>query len=123
MSGRRSTGASISPLVIGECLQGAPGWGLYGELTGTQSRLRGDSTRAAADRCAAMAIRISDRAMPMTIRSEGAAWLNCRWKRARSEEHTSELQSLMRSSYAVFCLKKKTNTKNTSTPTHCVKSH
>src|SRR3546814_9636206 len=31
---------------------------------------------------------------------------------ARSEEHTSELQSLMRSSYAVFCLKKKTHTKN-----------
>src|SRR3546814_4172288 len=27
---------------------------------------------------------------------------------ARSEEHTSELQSLMRLSYAVFCLKKKT---------------
>src|SRR3546814_4514347 len=31
----------------------------------------------------------------------------------RSEEHTSELQSLMRISYAVFCLKKKT--KNTTT--------
>src|SRR3546814_5777685 len=32
----------------------------------------------------------------------------------RSEEHTSELQSLMRSSYAVFCLKKKKNiTENT----------
>src|SRR3546814_3609391 len=29
------------------------------------------------------------------------------WARARSEEHTSELQSLMRISYAVFCLKKK----------------
>src|SRR3546814_3111501 len=28
----------------------------------------------------------------------------------RSEEHTSELQSLMRISYAVFCLKKKNNT-------------
>src|SRR3546814_1877956 len=28
---------------------------------------------------------------------------------ARSEEHTSELQSLMRISYAVFCLKNKTN--------------
>src|SRR3546814_5015024 len=28
-------------------------------------------------------------------------------RRDRSEEHTSELQSLMRSSYAVFCLKKK----------------
>src|SRR3546814_10466867 len=33
---------------------------------------------------------------------------------ARSEEHTSELQSLMRISYAVFCLKKKTHT---DTPT------
>src|SRR3546814_4968745 len=30
---------------------------------------------------------------------------------SRSEEHTSELQSLMRISYAVFCLKKKTTTK------------
>src|SRR3546814_4700517 len=29
---------------------------------------------------------------------------------SRSEEHTSELQSLMRISYAVFCLKKKKNT-------------
>src|SRR3546814_3868740 len=29
--------------------------------------------------------------------------------KARSEEHTSELQSLMRISYAVFCLKKKSN--------------
>src|SRR3546814_7956475 len=37
---------------------------------------------------------------------------------ARSEEHTSELQSLMRNSYAVFCLKKKkknTNTQNDDT--------
>src|SRR3546814_9417057 len=31
---------------------------------------------------------------------------------ARSEEHTSELQSLMRISYAVFCLKKKTKKKS-----------
>src|SRR3546814_6946457 len=35
---------------------------------------------------------------------------NTRRQRKRSEEHTSELQSLMRISYAVFCLKKK-NTK------------
>src|SRR3546814_3544176 len=34
-----------------------------------------------------------------------------RRKHARSEEHTSELQSLMRISYAVFCLKKKKNTR------------
>src|SRR3546814_8457200 len=30
----------------------------------------------------------------------------------RSEEHTSELQSLMRNTYAVFCLKKKNNNKH-----------
>src|SRR3546814_7776709 len=35
-------------------------------------------------------------------------------KAARSEEHTSELQSLMRISYAVFCLKKKTPNKQHS---------
>src|SRR3546814_3691979 len=33
----------------------------------------------------------------------------------RSEEHTSELQSLMRISYAVFCLKKKTNKQKNQT--------
>src|SRR3546814_968446 len=36
----------------------------------------------------------------------------------RSEEHTSELQSLMRISYAVFCLQKKTNTPITTPPPH-----
>src|SRR3546814_2713408 len=35
-------------------------------------------------------------------------------RRPRSEEHTSELQSLMRISYAVFCLKKKKNTQYTN---------
>src|SRR3546814_4519400 len=35
----------------------------------------------------------------------------------RSEEHTSELQSLMRISYAVFCLKKKKRTKTTKIKT------
>src|SRR3546814_2367875 len=34
-------------------------------------------------------------------------------QRMRSEEHTSELQSLMRNSYAVFCLKKKQQQVNT----------
>src|SRR3546814_6989315 len=36
---------------------------------------------------------------------------------SRSEEHTSELQSLMRISYAVFCLKKKTKNKQPKQPT------
>src|SRR3546814_6493600 len=38
----------------------------------------------------------------------------CRSRGCRSEDHTSELQSLMRTSYAVFCLKKK-NIKNRKT--------
>src|SRR3546814_3373048 len=40
----------------------------------------------------------------------------------RSEEHTSELQSLMRISYAVFCLKTKKKYNKTSqiNPTHCI---
>src|SRR3546814_4780478 len=37
-------------------------------------------------------------------------------RRSRSEEHTSELQSLMRISYAVFCLKKKNQKSITSQP-------
>src|SRR3546814_2529640 len=38
---------------------------------------------------------------------------------ARSEEHTSELQSLMRISYAVFCLKKKKPHHKTRQPSQC----
>src|SRR3546814_9790239 len=38
--------------------------------------------------------------------------------RSRSEEHTSELQSLMRIPYAVFCLKKKTTTKKLKSSNH-----
>src|SRR3546814_2751813 len=39
------------------------------------------------------------------VRRPTRAKMRCHW--SRSEEHTSELQSLMRISYAVFCLKKK----------------
>src|SRR3546814_9800869 len=44
-----------------------------------------------------------------------------RGDRGRSEEHTSELQSLMRISYAVFCLKKNSNMKQRSTQTTSIK--
>src|SRR3546814_6251923 len=40
-------------------------------------------------------------------------WTDPKMAAHRSEEHTSELQSLMRISYAVLCLKKKKNTKKT----------
>src|SRR3546814_5530912 len=44
----------------------------------------------------------------------GSMRVRARWhvEDQRSEEHTSELQSLMRISYAVFCLKKKKKTNN-----------
>src|SRR3546814_9946882 len=48
---------------------------------------------------------LQEEAAEMTIQSGRTG--RAHW---RSEEHTSELQSLMRISYAVFCLKKKNNT-------------
>src|SRR3546814_7416890 len=45
-------------------------------------------------------ITVPDGTTAITIGTDGTV--------SRSEEHTSELQSLMRNSYAVFCLKKKT---------------
>src|SRR3546814_1806435 len=48
---------------------------------------------------------------PEPITTAVVTFAGARWRMARddrSEEHTSELQSLMRISYAVFCLKKKT---------------
>src|SRR3546814_7861174 len=49
------------------------------------------------------------RAARSTLETRLFPLLPCAWRAAahRSEEHTSELQSLMRISYAVFCLKKK----------------
>src|SRR3546814_1011026 len=46
------------------------------------------------------------RLFPQPLRAKAAR----RRQQVRSEEHTSELQSLMRISYAVFCLKKNTTT-------------
>src|SRR3546814_2648849 len=64
-----------------------------GEAEYLQVRRPGDAGRQPCDR---MPVHRDDR------RPAG------RLSRSRSEEHTSELQSLMRISYAVFCLKKKT---------------
>src|SRR3546814_1784552 len=66
-----------------------------------------------------------DRPKPMMHRPKPAtahssirpAWRCTGW-RDRSEEHTSELQSLMRNSYAVFCLKKKMTQSDHSTTPH-----
>src|SRR3546814_1962881 len=70
--------------------------------------------RCAASRCARL---LTDRrtarqqnCFNMTMKGSNAA----RRSRPRSEEHTSELQSLMRISYAVFCLKKTYHTPKTT---------
>src|SRR3546814_10574524 len=68
------------------------------------SRQADDCRRAGAERAA---------------QREVSAMQACHADNNRSEEHTSELQSLMRISYAVFCLKKKTKT----TTTHTNKIH
>src|SRR3546814_7328879 len=55
--------------------------------------------------------RVQSTAIPLSMTAAPLAARPARVERAvavRSEEHTSELQSLMRISYAVFCLKKKT---------------
>src|SRR3546814_1557880 len=55
-------------------------------------------------------------------KASGIAW---QIVAVRSEEHTSELQSLMRTSYAVFCLKKNpyTNIYRSQTHTNALKQH
>src|SRR3546814_3165068 len=64
--------------------------------------------------CGTMECRISP--PPPGCHSARLGWSRrprtCRHDPPRSEEHTSELQSLMRISYAVFCLKKKTEQTN-----------
>src|SRR3546814_9273622 len=54
-------------------------------------------------------------------RRDGGRGRHCQC--ARSEEHTSELQSLMRISYAVFCLKKKIKKKEKNTKHHRRENH
>src|SRR3546814_6252118 len=67
---------------------------------------RGDNLQATLERIA-LDIGSSSAALDSRIREGSHLWID------RSEEHTSELQSLMRHSYAVFCLKnRKKNKKN-----------
>src|SRR3546814_9495142 len=101
---RRSAGGAVSGLALGLSL--AIGIELlpYLGLTAAITSLFWVADRAEAPRMAAFG-----------AASAGAAALSlmlfippdARWLGLRSEEHTSELQSLMRISYAVFCLKKK----------------
>src|SRR3546814_3606185 len=100
----------------GESLVGAASRPLAGvdHRAARQRRAAGDrsSTGHAAvcvDRPAGLDVRQPCRPSSSALAAAGRAVFP-----ARSEEHTSELQSLMRISYAVFCLKKKKNKKKKS---------
>src|SRR3546814_10653906 len=83
----------------------------------------GGSRRHAHAFCTSATMRASSpdsySSMVMSQPPISSPWMNSCGKVGRSEEHTSELQSLMRISYAVFCLKKKIiyNTHTISCPT------
>src|SRR3546814_8267152 len=67
-------------------------------------------------------VHLAARALAVGAQPPAAVLRGWRDRQPRSEEHTSELQSLMRISYAVFCLKKKTNNIQTI-PAHAHKRH
>src|SRR3546814_4735787 len=69
------------------------------------------SFRGANDARVQPAIRAASRLSVARAAVRPECWQQRSLRSCRSEEHTSELQSLMRNSYAVFCLKKK-NKKN-----------
>src|SRR3546814_5118219 len=88
---------------------GAPNGDLYVDV---QVRPHPIFQREGDDLYCEVPIRFSQAALGATINVptlDGTAEIRVPEETQRSEEHTSELQSLMRISYAVFCLKKKKN--------------
>src|SRR3546814_5858890 len=74
--------------------------------------LKRKHTAAEAARPVASGIEVEQLSFNYVITGDDPAWRPLRAFDDRSEEHTSELQSLMRISYAVFCLKKKQKINN-----------
>src|SRR3546814_3117287 len=89
---------AVPALARGDGAAEAVGFGLF-DRGGDDG---GGGIRGAARQC-------GDRQWQRRSRDEPGAALGGAGAGGRSEEHTSELQSLMRISYAVFCLKKKKN--------------
>src|SRR3546814_4078352 len=90
--------------------------GRGGPISVERLRLNLPVTRAFIDACAEAGIPENGDYNGASIEGASPLQFNTRYGRrqsaaVRSEEHTSELQSLMRISYAVFCLKKKNTTR------------
>src|SRR3546814_10801680 len=89
------------------------------DIEGSKVRVAGRIQIAALKRLGGVAVSIPSgesytslqRGLVDTVAMNDPAFLIFKLQDIRSEEHTSELQSLMRISYAVFCLKKKTHNK------------
>src|SRR3546814_8796276 len=97
------TGLPIQPY-IGVGIGGAKLFA--GDVISGTTSISGRDTRFAYQGIAGAAFNITDQlALTADYRYFGVPDVDF----TRSEEHTSELQSLMRTSYAVFCLKKKQN--------------
>src|SRR3546814_6917218 len=92
---RRGRGAGIAPAALPPCRRSRRLGRQFPRADPAQRRLPGDRGR---------------RSVRRSARSPALSHGRWRGLLARSEEHTSELQSLMRISYAVFCLKKKNKT-------------
>src|SRR3546814_157512 len=105
----------VEPTVAGMAAEGRPFRGvLYaGLMIGAAGpRLIEYNVRFGDPECQALMLRLKSDLLPalLAVADRQLAHVDLRWHAEtalRSEEHTSELQSLMRSSYAVFCLKKK----------------
>src|SRR3546814_10724371 len=110
--GRRTQGASVSRGPLGDSCK--PGlFEVAAAACGTARRCRGGQAKGfgrAADRADFIGriVIVDDDLLQRTDERFLQILGTNRLLGNRSEEHTSELQSLMRISYAVFCLKKKT---------------
>src|SRR3546814_5556508 len=87
-------GSGVSTLVTAECL-----------------RRKGGGSIITHDHHSSFAAETAQRLRALGLEADVRSVPLCPLIAARSEEHTSELQSLMRISYAVFCLKKKNTEK------------
>src|SRR3546814_4874645 len=102
--------ASVAHVTLESRVRGAEGW----QLVIDNRKVAGEGPAALPPGTRVRVERLFERVPARrkflrTARSEYGACLDALRRLARSEEHTSELQSLMRTSYAVFCLTK-TNT-------------
>src|SRR3546814_3361080 len=97
--------------------------GMLGALQSSISKCSSSASRSSLKRRKLLENTITPSRVSRSLQASSSfTWSRCTSKSSarlelekRSEEHTSELQSLMRTSYAVFCLQKKTKTEETRT--------